>query len=335
MNAKPRVLLGIVSAALISTSVSGGPVDNLPQTAKQPPADNTEQSAVARTPQQGGDASTPQSTDEIYEAAKRSLIPVAPEQVKDFRHAQDAANAAALGGPMPELVNREVRLVVGPGMDAPTISLAPGFVTSVLFVDATGAPWPIRWLHGAKEGGRFSMSWTEEYPANLITVKPLQNHISGNVVVTLNELDMPINVLFDVDSKNEHGLFPPKADGTITVKVMKAGPNAVRSAVVSSPAANINSIEYSFLYETPPAEAEEIELRPSLGRAWLYEGRIFYRSASNLIWPAYTGVVNGQGGVRVYELGLVPLLMISRDGRKVSISLDTTNTSLSGEHYGG
>ncbi len=54
-----------------------------------------------------------------YEQAKRSLLPLGPSQIRDFRTSRDQVQAATYGGAPPILQNREVSLTVAPGGRSP------------------------------------------------------------------------------------------------------------------------------------------------------------------------------------------------------------------------
>src|ERR1700730_2131828 len=140
------------------------------------------------------DAKVRQAQDE-YEQAKRALLPLGPTEIRDFRTSRDAAQAAGFGGVPPQLKNREIVLGMAPGDQVPVVHLAPPFIAAVVFVDATGAPWAITSVEspGTNEGS-FAVGWDAEGkvpPHNLLTVRPLTNHVAGNAVITLQGSDSP------------------------------------------------------------------------------------------------------------------------------------------------
>lgn len=261
----------------------------------------------------------------LYDQAKRNLLPLTPRQIRDFRAARDDAQAATYGGPPPALNHRELSIDVVPGMRAPVVRLSPPFVTSVVFVDATGAPWPISSLDGGSANdGLFSVNWDVERkvpPHNLLTVRPLENHVSGNVVVTLQGFDVPISLLLDADAGNVHGLRPKDIDGLLTLKLLQRGPAAKIAAVGPAPQPALSPLLDKFLYGTPPAGAALVALAPAIGQAWIYEDRLYYRTDQSLRWPAWSAQANAPGGTAVYEMPRVPLLLLSIDGETVNVTV--------------
>lgn len=338
--AAPQAWCACALSVMFACAAVAGPADETPDglpppaTSLQPPA-QTSGAEPAATPSTSTDASEAQR---LFEQAKRALLPVTPDQIRDFRQSYDAAQAAKFGGPAPALVNREVQIEVVPGMTAPTVHVSPPFVTSVVFVDATGAPWPLTSLDGGNEDGAFSVNWDEQRkvpPHNLVTVRPLQNHVSSNLVVTLQGFALPVSLVLDADSRNEHGLHPKSIDGMLTIKLMQRGPEAQTPVVGPGPRPAIYPILYKFLYDTPPEGAQAVALEPAIGKAWIYNQSLYYRTNKPLRWPAWTAQANAPGGTAVYEMPLVPLLMLSIDGGTVNVTVDTTATAMRGAAYGG
>lgn len=183
----------------------------------------------------------------------------------------------------------------------------------------------------------FSIAWDQARkvpPHNLITIRPLRNHISANIVVKLDGMDLPVSLLLDADSRNEHGLRPKEIDGTLALKLLQRGPSAKLPSVgpVSQPA--IYPLLYKFLYDTPPNGAEQVTLSPALGKAWVYDNKLYFRTDKPLRWPAWSGQSNAPGGTSVYEMQVVPLLMLSVDGETINVTVDISKSDADGVAYG-
>lgn len=326
-----------VAAAPAETPRAGWATGSDIEVTDAPPPAHTETVNAAATDDA---ADTAAEAQRLYEQAKRNLLPLTPRQIRDFRAARDDAQAAKSGGPPPALGNREVPIEVLPGMRAPVVRLSPPFVTSVVFVDATGAPWPVSSVDGANANdGLFSVSWDAERkvpPHNLLTVRPLENHVSGNVVVTLQGFDVPISLLLDADAENAHGLHPQEIDGLLTLKLLQRGPAAKVAAVGPQPQPAMSPLLDKFLYGIPPEGAAAVALAPAIGQAWIYEDRLYYRTDQSLRWPAWSAQANAPGGTAVYEMPHVPLLMLSIDGETVNVTVDAEAVATrEGNHDGG
>ena len=272
------------------------------------------------------DATAARTAQSEYEQAKRALLPLGSSEIRDFRASRDAAQAATFGGTPPQLKNREIALELAPGDQAPVVHLAPPFIASIVFVDMTGSAWPITSVEspGASEG-MFAVSWDAEGkvpPHNLLTVRPLTNHVAGNAVITLQGCDLPVGLVFDSDARDEHGIAPQEIDGLLTVKLARSGPAAKRPSVGPAPEPALNPRLQQFLYDNPPDGAREVVLDPPVGKAWTFDGHLYLRSDRTLRWPAWTAQAKAPGGAAVYELPSVPSLLVSIEGQTVSVSVD-------------
>jgi intracellular multiplication protein IcmK len=266
-----------------------------------------------------------------YEQAKKALLPLGPAEIRDFRSSRDQAQAASFGGVPPQLKNREISIGMAPGDQAPIVHLAPPFIAGVVFVDTTGAPWPITGVDSASAGeGMFAVGWDAEGklpPHNLLTVRPLTNHVAGNAIVTLQGCEFPVSIVFDADSRNEHGLAPGDIDGLLTAKLWRPGPAAQRPSVGPAPEPALNPRLQQFLYDTPPDGARDVQLAPPVGKAWAFDGHLYLRTDRPLRWPAWTAQAKAPGGVAIYELPAVPSLLVSDDGQTLSILVGSSGGS--------
>ena len=80
-----------------------------------------------------------------FNALLQQNMPLTPQQVIKLRQMIDTSQRAASTPPTvpPKPVSTTVMMNLAPGTTPPAIRLAKGYVTSLVFVDSTGAPWPI------------------------------------------------------------------------------------------------------------------------------------------------------------------------------------------------
>jgi hypothetical protein len=282
--------------------------------------------STSRPSNGGGDSEATGTAQKEYEQAKRALLPLGPAEIRDFRSSRDAAQAASFGGAPPQIKNREITLALAPGDQAPVIHLAPPFIAGVVFVDSGGSPWAITSVDSPPTNeGMFAVGWDAEGkvpPHNLLTVRPLTNHVAGNAVITLQGCDVPVGLVFDADSRDEHGISPREIDGLLTAKLTRLGPAAKRPSMGPAPEPALNPRLQQFLYDSPPDGAREVALDPPVGKAWTFDGHLYLRSDRLLRWPAWTGQAKAPGGAAAYELPPVPSLLVSIDGQTVTVSVE-------------
>lgn len=317
----PSLLLCLFGAMSV-VAAAATPEAN-PTASDSKPATPSRDSALSTN---GADDARARQAQIEYEQAKRALLPLGPTEIRDFRTSRDAAQAASFGGVPPQLKNREIALGMAPGDQAPVVHLGPPFIASVVFVDATGAPWAITSVESPPTNeGSFAVGWDAEGkvpPHNLLTVRPLTNHVAGNAVITLQGSDLPVGLVFDADSRDEHGLVPGEIDGLLTVKLARSGPAARRPSMGPAPEPALNPRLQQFLYDAPPDGAHEVALEPPVGKAWTFDGHLYLLSDRLLRWPAWTAQAKAPGGAAVYELPSVPSLLVSIEGQTVSVSIE-------------
>jgi intracellular multiplication protein IcmK len=87
---------------------------------------------------------SPDSTAAFNELLQQNL-PLTPQQVVRLRQLIDVSQRAAAipANVPPKPVSTTLMINLAPGTTPPAIRLAQGYVTSLVFVDSTGSPWPI------------------------------------------------------------------------------------------------------------------------------------------------------------------------------------------------
>lgn len=80
----------------------------------------------------------------------------------------------------------------------------------------------------------------------------------------------------------------------------------------------------AFLDGVPPQSAQRVVVHGAKGRdihVWRYNQSLYVRSRLAAVWPAWSAVSNGVGGLRVYKMRPVSQLMMSISGEVVTLRL--------------
>ena len=189
------------------------------------------------------------------------------------------------------------------------IELSPNLVTALVFTDSTGSPWPVA-ATVLGSGSLFSAELLEGQSANQIVVAPLSNHGHSNLVVSLKGKDVPLIARLSTASAAKPGR---RLDGLIIFQIQEAGPLAQPlPGGLPRPDGLVDGVLYSLLDGIIPEGAKVIEADPALEgeSVVLAEGRLYLRTTRTLLWPAPQARVSGPGGLAVYELPLVPSVML-------------------------
>ena len=212
--------------------------------------------------------------------------------------------------PAPELRSREIGLSLDAGEAAPVVAVQMGYTTGVVFIDATGEPWPVSVLlveeaFGPTEG---------DAGGHVVYVTPAKRFLHGNAVVELAELSTPIVL--------ELAAGKGVVDSRLLVRIPRPGPNAdpivIERTEEFGPSDPVIS---AFLHGRAPAEATPVDLRGGSrrDRAWRLEDAIYLRTAKTLLAPQAQAFERGANGDTVYRLADTPYAVVSLDGARVRL----------------
>ncbi len=260
---------------------------------------------------------------QAFSQAVQQLVPLSPDQIKKFMDQLQDTDKAVYSGTPPKMINRTRRFSLEPGGDLPVIRITPGYVTSVAFFDSTGEPWPISSITVGNPNYYRVKKPKGLKPGNMITVTALKKHTSSNIVLTLQSHDMPLTVQLKSISSKKEG----ETDALIAFQADKRGPNAKTPEIGPTMKSTVDDIMLAFLDGVPPASAKPLNISKDVKKLnlWEYKGKLYLRTLYPLVWPAWSSIVNGVGGIRVYRMSQVPSLMISKDGNVLSLNIKKTD----------
>lgn len=284
----------------------------------------------AATPATGGYGATPQTPEELqammeqeqdearkkveeqtFNQALKQLLPLQPNQIRKtletFRMSREAAETP-ITVPEPKLEVQTASL--DPSGSPLVIKVAPGNVTSITILDATGAPWPIQDMVTA---GPFSIMAPEE-GGNVVRITPATAHGVGNISMRL--IDMITPVTFRVQTGMDWVHY------RLDIRIPKPGPLA-KTPIIEygglKAVAGKDEQMVGVLDGTPPVDAEKLVVEGVDGRttAWGLDGRTYLRTPLTLLSPGWDASVTSADGMNVYAMGRAPVVLLSDEGRMV------------------
>lgn len=252
--------------------------------------------------------------DEAFENAVKNLVPLSPDQIKEFRRRQDdARRAQSLPLTPVRPITRTISLTLKPGEPTPVIRVAAQRVTTLTFVDVTGKPWPVLSVATGDPTTLEAKSAGPQNETNIITLSPIKYQGATNVAVTLTKYPVPI-VMTVTTGESE-------VDYRVDVRVGARGPNAVANVLGSGGLSPTNDATLiGFIDGTPPRGAEKVSTSSREVEAWIYDKMMYVRTNLELLSPAYLQKSSGNAGVNVYQLVEAPVLILSRDGQMASVT---------------
>ena len=261
-----------------------------------------------------------QLIDREFENELLKKLPMDPDHIKEFKKRLEATTKAMRSAPPKQIITKTRKLNLEPGGKPPKIILNPHFVTGVSFFDSTGEPWPITSLSGGNKDW-FSVERPKNLkPGNYMTISPIATFANSNVLLTLQDWNLPVMVLLETSDVKKNSY----SDGNIAFMANRRGPAAKKPIIAPPMPSPITDELLAFLDAVPPEQAvymkntshkEGVDL-------WEYKEKLYLRTAHHLIWPAWDGTVKGINGITLYTLPIVNSLIISENGKKTTLKVN-------------
>lgn len=270
----------------------------------------------------------PPSLEQLYRQevgdTLKLINPMTPDDIAKQRTRMDQQERAA--EPAPAHMRTETRfLSLQPGSVPQAIRLSAGYASTVIFTDATGAPWPVTaFIIGNPQ--MFNVVRPEGLkPGNLLSIVPLSNHGTSNLTITLENQTYPVVVHLLTESAADSRRT---SDSLVSFRIDQRGPQAEEPLIGPSRAPTVTPALLSFLDGVPPegstvlsTSTEDAAANAGIS-AWAFQGKYYVRSRGAMVWPAWTAVANGGDGIRVYEIPPAPSLLLSLQGKNLEVAVE-------------
>ncbi|OYV55224.1 MAG: type IV secretion protein IcmK [Legionella sp. 21-45-4] len=258
------------------------------------------------------------NSDEMLDAAAfdsvvKQLFPLTSEQlvkVKQLYHGNEFALAtAAETPPKPTATSQFVNL--SPGSTPPVIRLSQGFVSSLVFLDSTGAPWPIS-AYDLGDPEAFNIQWDKT--SNTLMIQATKLYTYGNLAVRLKSLNTPVMLTLIPGQK--------AVDYRVDLRVQGYGPNAKEMPLdVGLPLA-ASDVLLHILEGIPPAGSSRLNVSGGDARAWLLSDKMFVRTNLTVLSPGWIGSMTSADGMHAYEMQKSPVLLVSWHGKVMQLKVE-------------
>jgi len=250
--------------------------------------------------------------DPAFQHMTDKLFPMTNDQIRAFRDLYEDTKRITAEPPRtpPKPLVSSQTISLAPGTVPPVIRLANGYVTSVVFVDETGAPWPVS-AYSIGNPQAFNIQWDSE--SNLLLIQGIGAYVSGNMAVTLLKLHTPI-MLTIVSEQNV-------VDYRVDFRVQGRGPNAQGSIINASLPKNNNQLLMNLLDGVPPEDAAPLDVSGGNAQAWLRGGAMFIRTPLTVLSPSWTATMTSPDGTKVYQMAPTPMILVSDRGQSVAITV--------------
>ncbi|MDL4860781.1 DotH/IcmK family type IV secretion protein [Halomonas elongata] len=255
------------------------------------------------------------------EDAKNIVSPLTPNQITDLRDHYEDTRRAAIARPVSgEGKIRSTSVELAPGSAIPELRTMPNELSTLVFVDSTGAPWPLAASPRVSRNDLFDVNWLGG--TNMVTVSPLTSYNEGSLTVVLEDMPIPVSVkisTIDPTSNASEHYYDSRHD----LRIPGRGPNAKSPTTSNDQIALYDQVLQSFLDGLPPSGSQPIEIIPSDNdaSAWTYEGSLYIRTPLP-IRSSFERTLSSADGTHVYQLPVTPFVALSSEGRTVTLKLD-------------
>ena len=242
-----------------------------------------------------------------------SLYPLNPEQIvrlKQIYETSEFAQASTPGTPpKPTATSQFVNL--SPGSTPPVIRLSQGFVSSLVFLDSTGAPWPIS-AYDLGDPEAFNIQWDKT--SNTLMIQALKLYNYGNLAVRLKGLNTPVMLTLIPGQK--------AVDYRVDLRVQGYGPNAKTTTLGEGLPPEASDLLLHVLDGVPPPGSSRLIVSGGDARAWLSNEKMYVRTNLTILSPGWLASMTSADGMHAYEMQKSPVLLVSWHGKVMQLKVE-------------
>lgn len=243
----------------------------------------------------------------------RNLMPLEPTQITTLRSMFDQSQRAVAQYPgiPPKPTSSSLMVNMSPGAAPPVIRLRAGYVTSLVFLDSTGQPWPVV---GYDLGNPKAFNIQPSAPdgkSNTLLVQAMFHYEEGNLAIMLKGENTPVMLT----------LMPGQraVDYRVDLRIPGLGPNA--AVEMAGLPQSANPVLMNFLDGAAPSDAKLLTVDGAPAQAWFYQGNLFLRTRVTVLSPGWIASMSSPDGTHVYELSKTPFVLASQRGEMLQLSI--------------
>jgi intracellular multiplication protein IcmK len=261
-----------------------------------------------------GSSSESETIDDIaFAGVEEHLFPLNPERIvklrEKFNENELAKTQSAGTPPKPTATSQFVNL--SPGSTPPVIRLSQGFVSSLVFLDSTGAPWPIS-AYDLGDPSAFNIQWDKI--SNTMMIQSNKLYTYGNLAVRLQGLNTPVMLTLIPGQK--------AVDYRVDLRIQGYGPNAKNMPMEEGLPPSASDVLLHVLDGVPPGGSTRLVVSGGDARAWLLQGKMFVRTNLTILSPGWIGSMTSADGMHAYEMQKSPVLLVSWHGKVMQLKVE-------------
>lgn len=256
----------------------------------------------------------PDDSNAAFNAMMQQNMPMTPQQIVKMRQQVDLSQRASAVTPNipPKSVSSTIMVNLAPGATPPAVRLSQGYVTSLVFVDSTGTPWPIASFDVGNPKA-VNMQWDGK--SNILLIQSISPYITGDIVVRLVGLPTPITLELVSGQR--------VVDYRVDMHVSGIGPNTKELPIGTDLPNSANQLLLGVLDGIAPAGSRSLNvIGASNTQVWALGEKMYLRTRLTLLSPGWVGKMVSPDGMNAYELPKTSSVLVSRYGEPVQLKIE-------------
>lgn len=252
-------------------------------------------------------------SEEAFGSMMQQNMPLTPQQVVKLKQMIDQSQRAAAmpANVPPKPVSSTLMINLAPGATPPAIRLAQGYVTSLVFVDSTGAPWPIS-AYDIGDPKTTNIQWDGK--SNVLLVQATAPYGDSDLVIRLIGMPTPITLALVLGQR--------VVDYRTDIHVSGLGPNSKDLPTGSGLPNSANQLLLGVLDGIAPAESRPLTVKGGDAMAWLLGDKMFLRTRFTVLSPGWMGRMVSPDGMNAYEIQKSASVLISQYGNPIELKIE-------------
>jgi len=249
---------------------------------------------------------------QAFRQMTQQLLPLTPSDIKRlpkmFNDVRRAADRPAEEPPKP--TSSSLMVDLSPGAAPPVIRLSGGFVSTLVFLDQTGSPWPIK-AYDIGNPDNFNVHWDKK--SNMLMIQAMGDYRSANLAVRLKGKNTPVIITLMPGQKS--------VDYRVDLHIPGAGPNAKPQTGNNMPSKPSN-ILLNILDGVAPQNARRLNVSGGDAQVWRYHNKLYVRTKMTILSPSWKSVMTSTDGTHAYELSPTPVILMSHHGQTLRMRIE-------------
>ncbi|OGV34019.1 MAG: type IV secretion protein IcmK [Legionellales bacterium RIFCSPHIGHO2_12_FULL_35_11] len=260
------------------------------------------------------EANDDKEIDEVaFEGVEKRLFPLNSEKIIKLHELYNKTELAKTQSPEapPKPIATSQIVNLSPGSTPPVIRLSQGFVSSLVFLDSTGAPWPIS-AYDLGDPTSFNIQWDKV--SNTMMIQSNKLYTYGNLAVRLQNLNTPVMLTLIPGQK--------AVDYRVDLRIQGYGPNAKNTPMEEGLPPSVSDILLHVLDGVPPPGSTRLVISGGDARGWLLSNKMYIRTNLTILSPGWIGSMTSADGMHAYEMQKSPVLLVSWHGKVMQLKVE-------------